>query len=51
VRPKQLQRALGEGAFLQTYAQRYLPAQVEVRPRLGLLVRYSVVDLQQQRCR
>ena len=51
VRPKQLQRALGEGPLLQADAQRHLPAQVEVRPRLGLLVRYSLVGLQEQRRR
>jgi hypothetical protein len=42
-RPKQLQRALGEGPLIQTHAQRDLPAQVEVRPPLGLLVRYSLL--------
>jgi hypothetical protein len=49
-RPKQLQRALGKGPLLQTYAQRHLLAQIEVRSRFGLLVGYSLIDLQEQRC-
>jgi hypothetical protein len=50
-RPKQLQRALGEGPLLKANPQCHLPAQVEVRPRLGLLVGRSLVDLQEQRRR
>lgn len=50
--PKQLQRTLGEETLLlQTYAQRDLPAQVEVRSCFGLLVGYSFVGLQEQRRR
>jgi hypothetical protein len=50
-RPKELQRTLGEGTLLQTYAQRHLPAQLELGPRLGLLVGYSLMGLQEQRRR
>jgi len=48
---EQLQGALGEGALLQADAERHRPAQVEVGPRLGLLVGDAVVGLQQQRRR
>jgi hypothetical protein len=50
-RPKQLQRTFGKRLLLQANPQRDFPAQVEVRPRFGLLVGDSLVDLQEQRRR
>jgi len=48
-RPEQLQRTLGERPLFQADLQRDFPAQVEVRPRLGLFVGNPFVGLQEQR--
>ena len=45
------QRALGDGPVLQPNPQRHFPAQVEVSPGLGFLVRHALVGLKQQRRR
>ena len=50
-RPKELQRALGEGPLLQADPQRDLPSQVEVRSRLCLLIGCPFIGLQEQRRR
>src|SRR5215207_6915377 len=50
-RPKQLQRALGEGSLLEADSQRDFPAQIEVRLRLCFLIGDSFVGLQKQRRR
>ena len=46
LRPETLQGALGEGSAVNLDAQSHFPAQVEVRPRLGFLIRDPVVGLQ-----